>query len=796
MSRHERAHRRGRRDRDPAGRRAARGARRHGPRRRPRQGGGLRDPRRPLPARVGHRPRRPQGRRRRARRRVHRLHLERRRERARVPGRQGPGREGDAGVRHAPALRRRLQGQGRVPDGRAADRQGAVAAADPRPPDRRHRACAAGRRQRQVLARPRDDARVPDGARRPLPRRAARRPAPARRRAPRRPHPRRRVRDPDGRDDAGPGRHVRVPRRHAGDEGGQAAVRPAPALAERGDRGGRQRRVHGRRGPGVRQGQHHDHRGGRGALREARAVAAARARPQGRRHRRRAPAAGARRGRRRARRRHRRRRQQPPRLPAGQAARHPQGRDARRPGAQPPPVQPRGHRRPPHTARRRGAGGPELAEDRQGRAHRQHRGPRRGHGGQLPRRRRAGAGRRARLARRHPDRRRRAGHERDHPPRQHGDPARRPPAAGDVPRQRGGSRGVARGSAPGRQGVRRAGTPGVPVGAAGPTGPTPEPTSGRGRFAPYVLGTVLLALAAVTLALLAYAAVVGEPVLGFAAFLAVAVPTGALLRWQGRSEAEPGRREAIATVLLTWLTVPLLGTVPYLVTLGLPFTQAVFESMSGFTSTGATVLTTFETLPRSLLLWRAVTQWVGGIGIIVLFVAVFPQLSIAGRQMFFTELPGVKDERITPRLRTTAAAVLSVYAGLTVLCAAAFALRGMPLVEALGHSLATVSAGGFAMHDVGLAHYLDPGIEWVAVAFMLVAGLSMPLLWRALFGRPGLLLRDAEVRVYLGVAAAASLALALLLREDGGLPLRQGVFHAVSVITTTGYSTSDFAAWA
>ncbi len=344
--------------------------------------------------------------------------------------------------------------------------------------------------------------------------------------------------------------------------------------------------------------------------------------------------------------------------------------------------------------------------------------------------------------------------------------------------------------------------PGLKAGAAPPgrfgAVLAPEPRlNGRGRFAPYVIGTVLLLLAGVTGGFALYAALVDEPTTGFLAFLAVAAPCGALLRRLGRSDAEPGRREAVATVLLTWLLAPLVSTVPYLVDLRLPFDQAVFESMSGFTSTGATVLTTFETLPRSLLLWRAVTQWMGGIGIIVLFVAVFPQLSIAGRQMFFTELPGVSDERVTPRLRSTAAAVLSVYTGLTVLCTAAFALRGMPFTEALGHALTTVSAGGFAMHGDGLARYLDPGIEWTAVVFMLVAGLSMPLLWRALSGRPGLLLRNAEVRVYLGVAAAAAIVLTLLLRdEDGSLPWRQGVFHAVSVITTTGYSTSDFAGWA
>jgi trk system potassium uptake protein TrkH len=319
---------------------------------------------------------------------------------------------------------------------------------------------------------------------------------------------------------------------------------------------------------------------------------------------------------------------------------------------------------------------------------------------------------------------------------------------------------------------------------------------GRGRFAPHVLGTVMLVMAGVTAVFALYAALAREPVAGFAAFVAVAGTAGFVLRRVGLAEAEPGRREALASVLLTWLVTPLLGAVPYVVELGMPFHQAVFESVSGFTSTGATVLAAFEGLPRSLLLWRAVTQWMGGIGIIVLFVAVFPQLAIAGRQMFFAELPGVTDERVTPRLRSTAAAVMSVYTGLTVLCAAAFALQGMPVAEALGHALTTVSAGGFTMHGDGLGHYQDPGVEWTAVAFMLVAGVSIPLLWRAVQGRPGLLLRDAEVRVYLAVAATASLALALLLQREGAAPgLRHAVFHAVSVMTTTGYATSDYAAW-
>lgn len=320
--------------------------------------------------------------------------------------------------------------------------------------------------------------------------------------------------------------------------------------------------------------------------------------------------------------------------------------------------------------------------------------------------------------------------------------------------------------------------------------------NGRGRFAPFVLGSVLIFLGGVAAVFAGYAAIVREPVGGFLVYLGVCMPLGLVLRLAGRPDVDPGRREAIATVLLTWFLVPIIGAVPYLITADLPFTQAVFESTSGFTATGATVIEFFETLPRSLLLWRAITQWFGGIGIIVLFVAVFPQLSIAGRQMFFTELPGVTDERVTPRLRFTAVAVLAVYSGLTVLCTASFALRGMPFSEALGHAFSTVSAGGFAMHGDGLTRYNDPGIEWIAVAFMVVAGLSMPLLWRTVTGRFLLPLRDTEVRVYLGVMALASVVLiAVTWGETQTGAVRTAVFHAVSVMTTTGFATSDYVTW-
>lgn len=324
-------------------------------------------------------------------------------------------------------------------------------------------------------------------------------------------------------------------------------------------------------------------------------------------------------------------------------------------------------------------------------------------------------------------------------------------------------------------------------------------TSGstRGRFAPYVLGTALLALAVVAAVFFVYALIVDEPAGGFlVTSLSAAVP-GLALRLLGRAAAEPTRREAIAGVLLTWALVPLLGALPFIFSVDFGLVDAYFESMSGFTATGATVITDYTTVPDTIFMWRSMSQWIGGIGILVLFVAVFPQLAIAGRQMFFAEAPGPNDERLTPRLRHTAAAVLAVYSALTLACGAAYMLLGMAPFDAVVQTLATVSAGGFSNHALGFAYFANPALEWVAVVFMFLAGVSLPLLYRTVSGRPLLPLRDAEFRGYtvalLGAAAVLALLLWPLEQADS---VRLALFHAVSVMTTTGFAAVDFATWA
>ena len=324
----------------------------------------------------------------------------------------------------------------------------------------------------------------------------------------------------------------------------------------------------------------------------------------------------------------------------------------------------------------------------------------------------------------------------------------------------------------------------------------PSPRA-RGRFAPYLLGAGLLGLGALAALFAAWAALVGEQWKGFGLVTLTAVPVGLALVSIGRANVGPSRREALIGVLLLWLLIPVVGAIPYAVSGVMSALDALFESMSGFTATGATVLRDFTTVPSTLFMWRALSQWFGGVGIVVLFVAVFPQLAIAGRQLFFTEMPGPTEERLTPRLRNTAGAVLLVYFGLTVTCALAYLLGGMSPFDALAHAFTTIGAGGFSHYDLSFQAFDSAVLDWIAIFFMLFSGTSFALLYRALGGRPRDLLQDAEFRAYLGIIVTAGAALSIFLasRYDGVDALRHGLFQTVSILTTTGYASVDFAAW-
>ncbi len=287
--------------------------------------------------------------------------------------------------------------------------------------------------------------------------------------------------------------------------------------------------------------------------------------------------------------------------------------------------------------------------------------------------------------------------------------------------------------------------------------------------------------------------------LEFALVSLTAFVFGVALSRFGRGKPSVSRVEALAVVALAWWAAALFGALPYAAQ-GLSGLDALFESMSGLTTTGATIFQEKEWggLSRGLLFWRCMTQWLGGMGIIVLFVAVLPALAVAGRQMFFAEAPGPEEEALTPRIRHTAAALWRVYMILTLLEVGLLRLvGGMDLYDSVCHAFTTLAAGGFSPHARSLEGY-GAAAQWVVLPFMFLAGASFALQYR-FWRRPLGLLRDPEFRVYCGIVIFAGLLTAFLIA--GGRDrtfessIRHGFFQAVSILTTTGYASEDFATW-
>ncbi len=256
------------------------------------------------------------------------------------------------------------------------------------------------------------------------------------------------------------------------------------------------------------------------------------------------------------------------------------------------------------------------------------------------------------------------------------------------------------------------------------------------------------------------------------------------------------RIEALSVVSGVWLLFAVLCSIPYL-WVGFGVIDALFEAMSGITATGATILTDFESPGRGFFFWRAMTQWIGGMGVITLVVAVLPRLAVGVRQLFFAEAPGPTEEKLAPQIRKTAASLWRLYAGLTAAEVVALGLAGMPWFDAVCHAMTTLAAGGFSPHAQSIMGYDSALIEWIVCLFMFLAGANFALQYRALLGRPGVLFRDDEFRAYAGIVALAAGALALLLWtvEGDGAPLRRATFQVLSILTTTGYATTDFDLW-
>ncbi len=288
----------------------------------------------------------------------------------------------------------------------------------------------------------------------------------------------------------------------------------------------------------------------------------------------------------------------------------------------------------------------------------------------------------------------------------------------------------------------------------------------------------------------------GPPIAANTAFLLLMLLLGGARR-RGVESFPP--RAGLLFVALSWTAASMSGSLPFMLSGRIPsFTDAFFETMSGFTTTGATILGDIESLPRCLLFWRSATHWLGGMGIVVLTVALFPLLGIGGFRLMEAEAPGPSVDRISARISGTAKRLWLVYLGLTVVETVLLMATGQDAFDAATHAFGTMATGGFSPKNASIGHYGNPAAEWIVAVFMLLAGMNFTLHYRALTGRPRAVLRDLEFRVYILVVAAAAGAIAVDLALSGlaaGEAARSAVFQAASVITTTGYATADFALW-
>jgi trk system potassium uptake protein TrkH len=262
-------------------------------------------------------------------------------------------------------------------------------------------------------------------------------------------------------------------------------------------------------------------------------------------------------------------------------------------------------------------------------------------------------------------------------------------------------------------------------------------------------------------------------------------------------------REGYAVVSLSWIAIGIFGALPYLFTgtLASP-TAALFESVSGFTTTGATVFAEIEPLPHGILFWRSLTQWIGGMGIIVLGIAILPFLGVGGMQLFRAEVPGPTPERLRPRITQTAKLLWLVYAGLTIAQVMLYVLGDMRPFEAVLHAFTTLSTGGFSPRTASIGAYDSAYIDYVTIIFMYLAGINFTLHFHALTGKPKRYFQDVEWRVYSVTLVAATL-LVLLPFAFNGLyaalgseqAIRDSLFQVVSISTTTGFITEDYGLW-
>jgi len=279
------------------------------------------------------------------------------------------------------------------------------------------------------------------------------------------------------------------------------------------------------------------------------------------------------------------------------------------------------------------------------------------------------------------------------------------------------------------------------------------------------------------------------------------ISVGAITWWLSRHASKKiGKREGYLIVGLGWLTISIFSCLPYLFSATMEnFTDAFFESVSGLTTTGASIINDLETTPKGILLWRSLTQWFGGMGIIVLTVALFPLLGIGGVELFIAESPGPTSDKIHPRIKETAKRLWFIYVGLTALLTITLFLVGMTFFDAINHALTTLSSGGFSTKNESVAFYDIPVIQYIIAFFMFLTGINYTLIYYGLKGRFNKVWKSDEFKAYLFVMISLIIVVtsAVYYLNDSHFEqaFRDSTFQVISIVTTTGFVTADYTSW-
>ena len=276
---------------------------------------------------------------------------------------------------------------------------------------------------------------------------------------------------------------------------------------------------------------------------------------------------------------------------------------------------------------------------------------------------------------------------------------------------------------------------------------------------------------------------------------------GTLVLFFRNTEKKVEKREAYLIVSLVWIVLSFFGSLPFYISGAIPnYTDAFFETISGFTTTGASILNNIEEIPHGLLFWRSTTQWLGGMGIIVLSIALLPLIKVGGLQLFNAEVPGISTDKLHPKIKDTAKKLWMLYFGFTATEAILLYFGGMTVFDAINHALTTMATGGYSTKQASIAAYGSPMIQYTIIVFMIIAGVNFSLSYFAITGKFKKIIKNTEIKFYFAILSVSSLVVAFGLWHFMGTgiekSIRDALFQVVSIVTTTGYATTDYLQWA